>query len=180
MGLLRDMEKAATAVARPPRPPPSRSRPRPSAAAAAGSASGASPATAAAAAAQQAQRAAEAEELRAATARAEGQLGAETMLIVRKLRTLQRRGGEMDESLVVNKTRKYVDTIGARIADVAAEGSVERAALWAFVSRYTENSMSGSKLESMYMKVHTQQAQQEEEQLAEQGAEPPAQIQQQP
>ena len=38
------------------------------------------------------------------------------MTIVRKLRTLQRKGSSMDAKLVVSKTRKYLQTIGERCA----------------------------------------------------------------
>ncbi|GAB4815465.1 hypothetical protein N2152v2_002511, partial [Parachlorella kessleri] len=91
---------------------------------------------------------------------AERLLGSQLMVIVRKVRTLQRKGGEMDKDLVLNKTRKYMATIGDRIGEVVAAQQADHAQpaqqqrqrLWAFVSSYTENSMSGEKLEDVYHK----------------------------
>ena len=79
-------------------------------------------------------------------------LGSETCTIIRKLRTLQRRGKEMDAALVVNKTKKYMTAIGSRIDQVASTGA-EKVELWDYVSRFTENAMSGEKLGHVYSRL---------------------------
>ncbi|KAL4434102.1 hypothetical protein ABPG75_000543 [Micractinium tetrahymenae] len=91
-----------------------------------------------------------------AVAAAQNVLGAETITIIRKLRTLQRKGGEMDAKLVLSKTKKYMATIGARIHEVS-EGDVElRHSLWEFVSQYTENQEIGERLEQLYERMAQQ------------------------
>lgn len=140
LGLLRQLEKAQS---RPPKPPPKPKFPR-----------GAAPGG-------PRHRDPSAAELEAAHKVAERTLGEDTMTIVRKLRTLQRKGKGMDPTLVVNKTRKYMATIGKRIDIVTANAGSGKAdhsgaastALWEYVSRFTENSMSGEKLEKLYHKV---------------------------
>ena len=81
--------------------------------------------------------------------RSEAALGQEACTLIRKLRTLQRRGNEMESGLVVTKTRKYIHGIGKRIEEVATS-EYARAELWAYVSEFTENSNSGAKLQEMY------------------------------
>lgn len=82
-------------------------------------------------------------------------LGSETCTIIRKLRTLQRRGKEMDAALVVNKTKKYMTAIGSRIDQVAEKTEQEwgKVELWDYVSRFTENAMSGEKLGHVYSRL---------------------------
>jgi len=58
----------------------------------------------------------------------------------------------MEPSLVVSKTRKYTAEIGRRIEEVATTAS-DRADLWSYVSRYTENAMSGDKLSHVYRRL---------------------------
>ncbi|PSC73016.1 CHROMATIN REMODELING 5 [Micractinium conductrix] len=86
-------------------------------------------------------------------AAAQNVLGDEAMTIVRKLRTLQRKGSSMDAKLVVSKTRKYLQTIGERISE-ACEGDTDlRHSLWEFVSQYTENQESGEELERLWERM---------------------------
>lgn len=140
LGLLRQIEKVAR---KPPKPPP---KPK---LRLGQHGAGPMPHTVVHRPAPNAQQAASA---KAAAERAESLLGADVLVLVRKLRTLQRQGADMDPSLVVNKTRKYMATIGKRIDTVAAEPAV-RAELWAYVSSYTENAMSGDKLEHVYRRL---------------------------
>ena len=95
---------------------------------------------------------AELEARSAAASKAEASLGQEAMKLVRKLRTLQRRGAEMETSLVVNKTRKYMTSIGDTIDEVASE-TAARTSLWQFVSEYTENAMTGPQMENLYRRL---------------------------
>ncbi|PRW57711.1 CHROMATIN REMODELING 5 isoform A [Chlorella sorokiniana] len=80
-------------------------------------------------------------------AKAEETLGPDTLVLVRKIRTLQRKGGEMDPRLVQNKSRKYLGTVGDRIVEVCGGDAELRSSLWDFVSKYTEHSESGEELE---------------------------------
>lgn len=124
-GILRQMEKVANkpareagggggggiktrAASRPPLPPPGGRGPgqRISPAAAAVRHAAAHQAAAAAGPAGSAQD--------DAVAAAQNVLGADAITIIRKLRTLQRKGGEMEARLVLSKTKKYLATIGAR------------------------------------------------------------------
>ena len=98
--------------------------------------------------------AAEIEARNASVAKAESLLGDEAMTWIRKLRTLQRRGSEMETSIVVNKTRKYLTLIGERIDKATnEETAVASTTLWHFVSEYTENAMTGPQLENLYKKL---------------------------
>lgn len=94
----------------------------------------------------------EASKRAASDAKFERLLEEDTLVIVRKLRTLQRKGAQMKTSLVVSKTRKYMETIGRQI-DLVGQAAKRKAQLWDFVSRYTENSMSGDKLMQVYDKM---------------------------
>ena len=80
------------------------------------------------------------------------ELGDTTMVLVRKLRTIQRKGSQMGTSTVVNKTRKYMESIGERIDEIC-EDDATKLPHWQFVSRFTENSMSGEKLKQVYQKL---------------------------
>lgn len=80
------------------------------------------------------------------------ELGDTTMVLVRKLRTIQRKGSQMGASTVVNKTRKYMESIGERIDEIC-EDDAAKLPYWQFVSRFTENSMSGEKLKQVYEKL---------------------------
>eukprot|EP00889_Picochlorum_renovo_P004459 jgi/Picre1/31489/NNA_006841.t1 len=80
------------------------------------------------------------------------ELGDTTMVLVRKLRTIQRKGSQMGTSTVVNKTRKYMESIGERIDEIC-EDDAAKLPYWQFVSRFTENSMSGEKLKQVYEKL---------------------------
>lgn len=82
----------------------------------------------------------------------EKQLGEETLVVVRKLRTLQRKGMSMNISTVVNKTRKYMEGIGNRI-DAICQTNKAKLKFWDYVSRFTENSMDSEKLKQVYDKL---------------------------
>jgi hypothetical protein len=88
--------------------------------------------------------------------RSEATLGPEICTIIRKLRTLQRRGADMDTSLVVSKTKKYMNAIGKRIKEVGTTPA-QCLELWNYVSEFTENALSGEKLEHLYLQrnLHT-------------------------
>ena len=43
------------------------------------------------------------------------------MMHVKKLRLLQRKGGDISKSKLLEKTRKYLDVIGTRIAELCAD-----------------------------------------------------------
>ncbi len=79
-------------------------------------------------------------------------LGDDTIVIIRKLRTLQRRGSKMDVSTLVNKTRKYLELIGGKI-DSVCNTNKSRTKYWDFVSRASENSMDADKLMQVYLKL---------------------------
>ena len=51
--------------------------------------------------------------------RLEEGLGAETMTLLKKMRLLQRKGGEMEPKKVMEKTRKYLASVGDAVADLA-------------------------------------------------------------
>ena len=51
------------------------------------------------------------------------------MINVRKLRVLQRKGEDMDRQKVVEKTRKYLQSVGDRIKEVAAD-EPQRRDIW--------------------------------------------------
>ena len=51
------------------------------------------------------------------------------MINVRKLRVLQRKGEEMERQKVVEKTRKYLQSVGDRIKEVAAD-EPQRRDIW--------------------------------------------------
>ena len=51
------------------------------------------------------------------------------MINVRKLRVLQRKGEEMERQKVVEKTRKYLQSVGDRIKEVAAD-EPQRREIW--------------------------------------------------
>lgn len=80
------------------------------------------------------------------------QIGDDVIVIVRKLRTLQRQGWGMDVSTLVNKTRKYMEIIGDRI-DSVCNTNKSKIRFWDFVSRFTENSMEAEKLMQVYLKL---------------------------
>lgn len=149
LGLLRQIEKVAN---RPPKPAPAQRMHHPR-----GGAGGAPAPTASATSGPGATTAqlsaAEAQEVKAAAMRAEQSLGLDTLVFVRKLRTLQRRGDDMDPSMVVNKTRKYMSSIGKRIQEIAKDDWKQRLVLWDYVSAYTENALSGDKLEHLFSKL---------------------------
>ncbi|KAL6774468.1 hypothetical protein ACKKBG_A25100 [Auxenochlorella protothecoides x Auxenochlorella symbiontica] len=79
---------------------------------------------------------------------AETLLGGETMTLVRKLRTLERKGAEMAASLVAMKTKKYLGDVGRRVDEVAGASNDPhlKARLWATVSLFSENKFTGDKL----------------------------------
>ncbi|KAL4856079.1 Protein CHROMATIN REMODELING 5 [Chlorella vulgaris] len=81
---------------------------------------------------------------------AEEMLGADTLVVVRKIRTLQRKGKEMDPKMVATKTRKYLHTIGTRIAAASEDDLELRHSLWGFVSHYSENQCSAEELETQF------------------------------
>ncbi len=64
-----------------------------------------------------------------AVSAAQNVLGADTITIIRKLRTLQRKGGEMEARLVLSKTKKYMATIGARCGPVPVAPAATNASL---------------------------------------------------
>jgi hypothetical protein len=53
-------------------------------------------------------------------------LGEDTMINVRKLRVLQRKGEEMERQKVVEKTRKYLASVGDRIKAIATQEHTRR------------------------------------------------------
>lgn len=61
--------------------------------------------------------------------RPEVSLGEDTMVNVKKLRVLQRKGDEMGRQKVVEKTRKYLASVGDRIKAVATQERT-RKSLW--------------------------------------------------
>ncbi|KAK9862303.1 hypothetical protein WJX84_001196, partial [Apatococcus fuscideae] len=81
----------------------------------------------------------------------------EVMMEVKKLRTLQRKGSELERTKVVDKTRKYLRQVGDHIERIAerkgTKAAAERRRLWNFVSTFTENNMSGAKLMSIYQRL---------------------------
>ncbi|KAK9828376.1 hypothetical protein WJX81_001254 [Elliptochloris bilobata] len=88
----------------------------------------------------------------------EALLGPDTMQCVKKLRLLQRQGGTMARERLVEKTRKYLTTVGGAItAAVAAAPGSDPAGLsakvWQFVSKFTENKFSGEQLAGIYAKL---------------------------
>lgn len=138
-GLLRQIEKVATRPPKPPRAPAAGGR-------------GRGPAPPVQVATRREPSAAAVAAFKAVAARCESALGEETCTLVRKLRTLQRKGSDMDPSLVVNKTRKYMSTIGQRIMEVGKTAE-SRSELWAYVSEFTENALSGEKLEHVFFRL---------------------------
>ena len=56
----------------------------------------------------------------------------------------------MDTSLVVSKTKKYMNAIGNKITEVGLTQEA-RLELWNYVSEFTENALSGEKLEHLYL-----------------------------
>lgn len=82
-------------------------------------------------------------------------------MLVKKMRLLQRKGGEMEQKKVMEKTKKYLTSVGDSISDVAnmkgrnSARNVQRLRqrLWQFVATYTENTMEGSELEKVYNKI---------------------------
>lgn len=56
-------------------------------------------------------------------------LGEDIMINVRKLRVLQRKGDAMERQKVVEKTRKYLASVGDRIKSVATKEPTRRQ-LW--------------------------------------------------
>ena len=56
-------------------------------------------------------------------------LGEDIMINVKKLRVLQRKGDEMERQKVVEKTRKYLASVGDRIKAVATQERT-RGRLW--------------------------------------------------
>eukprot|EP00884_Botryococcus_braunii_P018071 jgi/Botrbrau1/4948/Bobra.0122s0026.1 len=87
----------------------------------------------------------------------EQMLGPETMVFVKKLRLLQRKGDEISRDRAVEKTRKYVVSIGEAITTIVRQhpSRAQRLeqSLWDFVSAYSENSMPGPKLMKVYLRV---------------------------
>ncbi|KAK9861212.1 hypothetical protein WJX84_009589 [Apatococcus fuscideae] len=81
----------------------------------------------------------------------------DVMMEVKKLRTLQRKGNELERTKVVDKTRKYLRQVGDHIEVVAgrkgSKAAGERRRLWDFVSTFTENNMKGPKLMSIYQRL---------------------------
>jgi hypothetical protein len=138
-GLLRQIEKVATRPPKPPKAPGGVKLPVPGAAGAAVNT----------VATRREHSAAVLAAFKQIAARSEAALGPEVCILVRKLRTLQRRGADMDTSLVVGKSKKYMNAIGNKIREVGLtpEQSLE---LWNYVSEYTENALSGEKLEHLY------------------------------
>lgn len=61
--------------------------------------------------------------------RPEDILGDDTIVNIKKLRVLQRKGEEMERQKVVEKTRKYLSSVGDRINAVATSSAV-KAKLW--------------------------------------------------
>lgn len=53
-------------------------------------------------------------------------LGEDIMINVKKLRVLQRKGDEMERQKVVEKTRKYLASVGDRIKAVATQERTRR------------------------------------------------------
>lgn len=53
-------------------------------------------------------------------------LGEDIMINVRKLRVLQRKGEEMERQKVVEKTRKYLASVGDRVKAVATQEHTRR------------------------------------------------------
>ncbi|KAK9788572.1 hypothetical protein WJX73_002856 [Symbiochloris irregularis] len=90
-------------------------------------------------------------------------LGEEILMQVKKMRLLQRKGSEMDQKKVVEKTRKYLMCVGDHISQVAsARGRNSqrnvlrlRGKLWQYVATYTENNMDGPQLEQVYEKIRS-------------------------
>ncbi|KAL0021888.1 hypothetical protein WJX77_011593 [Trebouxia sp. C0004] len=80
------------------------------------------------------------------------------MLEVKKLRTLQRKGGEMDKVKVLEKTRKYLRAVGDHIQTLPVRQGESERKLWAFVSSFTENKMDGDKLSKLYAKLKANKA----------------------
>lgn len=62
-----------------------------------------------------------AEGARRAGHRWEGTLGQDAMMHVKKLRLLQRKGADISKSKLLEKTRKYLDVIGTRIAQLCGD-----------------------------------------------------------
>lgn len=94
---------------------------------------------------------------RCLTCRADVLLGDEIMINVRKLRVLQRKGDAMERQKVVEKTRKYLASVGDRIKTVATKETTRRQ-LWQYVSEFTGNKMEGEKLERVYHKIKSGKA----------------------
>lgn len=80
------------------------------------------------------------------------QLGNDVIVVVRKLRTLQRQGPKMDVSTLVNKTRKYMEIIGTKI-DSVCNTNKSKLKYWDFVSHVSENTMDANKLMQVYLKL---------------------------
>ena len=138
-GLLRQIARIANRPPKPPRGPTAGGR-------------GRGPTPAAPVATRREPSAAAVAAFLALSARCESALGEETCTLIRKLRTLQRKGSEMEPSIVVNKTKKYLNSIGKRIMEVGKTAEM-RSELWAYVSEYTENASSGEKLEHVFLKL---------------------------
>lgn len=138
-GLLRQIEKVATRPPKPPKAPAGLKVP----------VTGVSGAAANVVPARREHSAAVLAAFKQIAARSEAALGPEICLLVRKLRTLQRRGADMDTSLVVSKSKKYMNAIGNRIREVGLTPA-QSLELWNYVSEYTENALSGEKLEHLY------------------------------
>lgn len=138
-GLLRQIEKVATRPPKPPKAPGGAKLPT----------AGAAGAAANAVATRKEHSTAVLAAFKQIAERSEAALGPEVCTLVRKLRTLQRRGADMDTSLVVTKSKKYMNAIGNKISELALtpEQSLE---LWNYVSEYTENALSGEKLQHLY------------------------------
>jgi Domain of unknown function (DUF4208) len=153
-GLLRQIEKVATRPPKPPKAPGAAKLPFGTAAAGAGTPGGAINAVVPT---RREHSAAVLAAFKQIAERSETALGPEVCTLVRKLRTLQRRGADMDTTLVVSKTKKYMNAIGNRIREVGSTPA-QCLELWNYVSEYTENALSGQKLEHLYLqrKLHRQ------------------------
>ncbi len=146
-GLLRQIEKVATRPPKPPKAPGGVKVPFPGA-------PGGAPAVIPT---RREHSAAVLAAFKQIAARSEEALGPEICTLVRKLRTLQRRGADMDTSVVVSKTKKYMQAIGDKIKEVGSTPA-QCLELWNYVSEFTENALSGEKLEHLYLQrnLHTQ------------------------
>jgi DNA-binding XRE family transcriptional regulator len=80
------------------------------------------------------------------------QLGDVVNTAVRKLRTLQRKGKEMETSVVLRKIRKYIEIIGKRI-DEEGNTAKQKLKLWNHVWDQSGLAEDGFALHQMYLRL---------------------------